>query len=223
MNQNTSNDFLQVLGLFKEHIEDILSQEGNILVEENVSIPIEETLDKVKKEINNCQKCKLSHNRTNIVFGVGNEKAKLLIIGEAPGYDEDIKGEPFVGKAGQLLTRMLIAINMKRSDVYITNVVKCRPPNNRNPLNEEISTCEPYLLKQLNIIKPKIILTLGNFAAQTLLHTSTGITKLRGKFYFYHDIKLLPIFHPAAVLRNSNLRKPVWEDLQLLRDEYQKL
>lgn len=219
----SNNDFLQVVSLFREHIENIISQEGDILVEEGVSESEEETLNKVLNEINNCQKCKLSHTRTNIVFGVGSEKAKLLIIGEAPGYDEDIKGEPFVGKAGQLLTRMLKAINIERSDVYITNVVKCRPPHNRNLLNDEISKCESYLLKQLRIIKPKIILALGNFAAQTLLHTSTGITKLRGKFYSYHEIKLLPTFHPAAVLRNPSLRKPVWEDLQLLRDKYNNI
>ncbi|MBU0600157.1 uracil-DNA glycosylase [bacterium] len=217
--KNPSPEFIQIIRLFKQHLEDIMASQGDILINSKMTCE-EENLDETRRGIAGCAKCELFQHRTNIVFGKGNEKAKLLIIGEAPGHEEDIQGEPFVGRAGQLLTRMLKAINIERAEVYITNIVKCRPPNNRNPLPEEIKNCKPYLHKQLEIINPKIILTLGNFAAQALLNTTTGISKLRGKFYLYGQIKLLSIFHPAAILRNPNLKKATWEDLKLLRDEY---
>ncbi|MDI6792334.1 MAG: uracil-DNA glycosylase [bacterium] len=168
-----------------------------------------------------CQKCRLHQGRINIVFGKGNEQAGLMIIGEAPGYDEDRAGEPFVGPAGQLLTKMLAAIKLSREEVYITNVVKCHPPQNRNPHQDEIETCHPYLKAQLDIIRPKLILTLGNFATQTLLQTTEGITNLRGRFFDYHGIKLLPTFHPAALLRNPGWKRSAWHDLQLLQKAYQ--
>ncbi|MDI6704455.1 MAG: uracil-DNA glycosylase [bacterium] len=178
-----------------------------------------DSLDQIRKWISGCKRCKLHSTRRNIVFGVGDEKARLMLIGEAPGYEEDRKGEPFVGKAGQLLTRMLEAINLSRKDVYITNVVKCRPPQNRNPTLQEISACNPYLINQIKAIKPRLILTLGNFATQTLLGKKEGITRLRGRFYNYQGIKLLPTFHPSALLRNPSLKRYAWEDLKLMRGE----
>ena len=152
--------------------------------------------------------------RKNIVFGSGNEKAEIVFVGEAPGEDEDIQGKPFVGKAGQLLTKIIEAMGLKRDDVYIANIIKCRPPNNRNPLEDEISACEPFLKEQLRIINPKIICALGTFAAQTLLKTKEKISSLRGKFYIYEGIKLMPTFHPAYLLRNPNDKKYTWEDVQ---------
>ncbi|MBI4594878.1 MAG: uracil-DNA glycosylase [Candidatus Tectomicrobia bacterium] len=181
------------------------------------------TLEDVRKELGDCQRCRLCKERTNIVFGTGNEHAKLIFIGEGPGRDEDLKGEPFVGRAGQLLTKIINAMGLKRQDVYITNVVKCRPPGNRNPLPDEIAACEPFLIKQLEAIKPKLICALGTVAAQALLKTDKRISELRGKFFYYRGIKLLPTFHPAYLLRNPEYKKAVWEDMQLLMKEYAKL
>jgi DNA polymerase len=214
--------FLQlgkIISLYKEYLEEVLREE-DILVEGRI---INDSLEEIKKKIFNCQRCRLHLSRKNIVFGVGNRRAKLLIVGEAPGLEEDIKGEPFVGKAGELLTRMLKAIEINRDEVYITNVVKCRPPENRNPQKDEISSCREYLNKQLNIIKPKIILALGNFAAQTLLNTNMGITRLRGKLYIFNEIKLIATYHPAAILRNPMLKREAWSDLKLLKKEYQEI
>lgn len=171
-------------------------------------------LQALRKEIGDCQRCKLSKNRTQIVFGVGNPVAELMFVGEAPGRDEDLQGEPFVGEAGQLLTKIIEAMGIKRQDVYIANVVKCRPPANRNPETDEIESCEPFLIRQLEIIKPEIICALGTFAAQTLLKTKEKISSLRGNFYNYHDIKVMPTYHPAYLLRNPAEKKLVWEDMQ---------
>lgn len=181
------------------------------------------TLEDIKREIVNCQRCDLSTTRTQIVFGVGKEDADLLLIGEAPGEEEDLKGEPFVGMAGQLLTRILKSIGFDRKDVYITNVVKCRPPHNRNPQHEEIKACEPYLVKQISIIKPKIICALGAFAAQTLLKTGEKISLLRGRFYNYQGTKLMPTYHPAFLLRYPSMKKPLWEDMQKIKREMENL
>lgn len=178
------------------------------------------TLANLNTTICTCQKCTLGSTRTNFVFGVGNPQADLVLVGEAPGAEEDLKGEPFVGRAGQLLNKILEAVNFKREEVYICNILKCRPPNNRDPLPEEVAQCEPYLWKQLEIIKPKIILCLGRIAAQVLLKTNDSLTKLRGTMHDYRGIKLMVTYHPAALLRNPNWKRPTWEDVQRLRKEY---
>ena len=178
------------------------------------------TLADLDKTICTCQKCGLGSTRTSFVFGVGNPQADLVLVGEAPGAEEDLQGEPFVGRAGQLLNKILEAINFKREEVYICNILKCRPPNNRDPLPEEVSQCEPYLWKQLEIIKPKIILCLGRIAAQVLLKTNDSLTAMRGTIHDYRGIKLMVTYHPAALLRNPHWKRPAWEDVQKLRREY---
>ena len=165
-------------------------------------------------ELGDCQRCSLGRVRTNIVFGEGNPRAEIAFVGEAPGGDEDIQGRPFVGRAGQLLTKIIAAMGLKRTDVYICNILKCRPPGNRNPKPEEIAACEPFLIKQLEAINPRVICALGTFAAHTLLKTDVPITVLRGKFHSYHGIQLMPTYHPAYLLRNQGAKKQVWEDVQ---------
>lgn len=171
-------------------------------------------LDELRNEIGDCMRCKLCHGRTNLVFGVGNRQARLVFVGEGPGAEEDKQGEPFVGRAGQLLTKMIIAMGLSREQVYICNVVKCRPPENRDPEPDEIAACEPFLKKQLASIKPDIVVGLGRYACQTLLKTSTPMSKLRGAWHEYDGIKFMPTFHPAYLLRNPPAKKEVWEDLQ---------
>ena len=165
-----------------------------------------------------CRRCKLHGlGRTKIVFGVGNPDADLMFVGEAPGADEDIQGEPFVGRAGQLLTKIIEAIGMKREDVYIANVLKCRPPGNRNPELDEVEQCEPFLLRQVDTVKPKVIVALGKFAAQCLLKTNDPITRLRGREYKYRDAILMPTYHPAYLLRTPSAKREVWEDMKRVR------
>lgn len=173
-----------------------------------------ETLDEVRKELGDCQRCKLCKGRKQIVFGSGNPRAELVFVGEGPGEEEDKQGIPFVGAAGQLLTKMIEAMKFSRDTVYICNVVKCRPPNNRNPEPEEIQACEPFLRAQLRVIKPKVIVALGKFAAQTLLRDDTAITRLRGQWRQYEGIDLMPTFHPAYLLRAPDEKKKAWMDLQ---------
>ena len=184
------------------------------------------TMEELNKKICKCQKCPLGKTRKNFVFGTGNPDAGVVVVGEAPGADEDMQGKPFVGRAGQLLTDILKAINFSRDEVFICNILKCRPPGNRNPMPEEINLCEPYLFKQLELIKPKFILAVGTFAAQTLLKKKEPLGKLRGQFYdFEYEggvAKLMVTFHPAALLRNPNWKRPTWEDVQLFRKEYDK-
>lgn len=186
-----------------------------------------ENLKVLESRINQCQKCSLAQTRNKFVFGSGNPNAEIVVVGEAPGADEDLQGMPFVGKAGKLLTDILKAINFKREEVYICNILKCRPPNNRNPFPEEIEKCEPYLIKQLELIKPKMILAAGAFAGQTLLKSKEPLGKLRGKFHNLKvgdiEIKVLVTFHPAALLRNPNWKYPTWEDVKLFRKEYDKI
>ena len=166
----------------------------------------------------------LMGERNNVVFGEGSPNAKLILVGEAPGRNEDLQGKPFVGTAGQLLTKILASIGLKREDVFIGNILKCRPPMNRNPKPEEIKACWGYLDRQLRIIKPRIILAMGTFAAQTLLKTDERIGRLRGEFHpFAKGVKILATYHPAALLRNPGYKKSVWEDMKLLKKEYQKL
>ncbi len=166
------------------------------------------------KTMGNCKRCELCQERTNIVFGVGNPQAKLVFVGEAPGADEDAQAEPFVGRSGKLLTKMIQAMGFKRSDIYICNVVKCRPPKNRDPLSQEVATCELFLKAQLAIIKPKVVVALGRYACQSLLKTTDTISSIRGKWTIYENIPLMPTFHPAYLLRNGSKKKEVWEDLQ---------
>jgi DNA polymerase len=173
------------------------------------------TLEELRGAIGDCRRCKLWPGRTHLVFGVGNPRAQLMFIGEGPGRDEDLQGEPFVGRAGQLLTDIITkGMGLKREDVYIANVVKCRPPENRNPEPDEVASCEPFLKKQIDLVRPEIIIALGKFAVQTLLQSKVSITKLRGNWYSYHGIKLMPTFHPAYLLRNPGDKKVVWEDIK---------
>ena len=177
-----------------------------------------DTLPMVREEIGDCTRCKLHKlGRRQIVFGVGNPNADLMFVGEAPGRDEDIQGEPFVGRAGQLLTKIIEAIGLQRGDVYIANVIKCRPPENRNPEQDEVDTCEPFLFQQIDIIKPKVIVALGTFAARALLRTLDPISRLRGRIYEYRGAKLIPTFHPAYLLRNPSSKREVWEDMKVVR------
>jgi uracil-DNA glycosylase family 4 len=177
-----------------------------------------EALVAVRADIGDCTRCKLHGlGRKQIVFGVGNPAADLMFVGEAPGGDEDIQGIPFVGRAGQLLTKIIEAIGLKRDEVYIANVIKCRPPQNRNPEQDEVETCEPFLFRQIDIIKPKVIVALGTFAARTLLRTSDPISRLRGRVYDYRGAKLIPTFHPAYLLRNPSSKRDVWEDMKQAR------
>ncbi len=171
-------------------------------------------LDHLRTEIGDCTRCKLCKGRTNLVFGVGNPDARLMFIGEGPGRDEDLQGIPFVGLAGQLLTKIIEAMGFKREEVYITNIVKCRPPNNRNPEPDEVATCMPFLIKQVEIVKPTVIVCLGSVAAQNLLGTTMNISRMRGKFTEWHGIPVMPTYHPAFLLRNVNMKKPVWEDMK---------
>lgn len=180
----------------------------------------QEKINELIEKYKNCSDCKLCKTRNNIVFGEGNPASELVIIGEAPGSNEDLNGIPFCGRAGDLLTKMLLAINIDRNNIYITNIVKCRPPQNRNPESDEIDACSKILNEQLEIIKPKYILTLGNFSAKFILNEPTlGVTTLRNKFYNAYNALVLPTFHPAYLLRFKKYKKDTWEDLQLLRDK----
>ena len=177
-----------------------------------------EALAAIRADIGDCTRCKLhTLGRRQIVFGVGNPQADLMFVGEAPGADEDVQGEPFVGRAGQLLTKIIEAIGLKREDVYIANVIKCRPPQNRNPEQDEVDTCEPFLFQQIDVIKPKVVVALGTFAARALLRTLDPISRLRGRVFDYRGAKLIPTFHPAYLLRNPSSKREVWEDMKLVR------
>ncbi|MCX5677911.1 MAG: uracil-DNA glycosylase [Candidatus Omnitrophica bacterium] len=178
---------------------------------------VKQQLEALKKEVLRCRACGLSKTRLNVVFGAGNSRARLMFVGEAPGSEEDIQGLPFVGRAGQLLTKIIEAMGLEREDVYIANILKCRPPNNRAPLPEEISACRENVRRQIAIIKPKVICTLGKFASQTLLNTETTISRLRGSFYEYEGIKVMPTFHPAYLLRNPQDKKLAWADMKKIK------
>jgi uracil-DNA glycosylase family 4 len=178
------------------------------------------TLEELRAAIGDCRRCKLCSGRTHLVFGVGNPQAQLMFIGEGPGRDEDLQGEPFVGRAGQLLTDIITkGMGLRREDVYIANVVKCRPPENRNPEPDEVASCEPFLKRQIDLVRPEIIVALGKFAVQALLQTKAPITKLRGRWHSYHGIKLMPTFHPAYLLRNPGDKKLVWQDIKKVINE----
>jgi DNA polymerase len=231
---NPQQEFVELIQAARSAAEDALGRGGkfDILreasatpqptipsVEPGTTSPFGQTLEEIRSFIGDCTRCKLHRGRTKLVFGVGNPKADLVFVGEAPGRDEDLQGEPFVGRAGKLLNDIIEAIGLARSDVYICNVVKCRPPENRNPEPDEIDTCEPFLLAQIGAIRPKLICALGKFAAQTLLKVETPISHLRGRFFDYHGVSLMPTYHPAFLLRNPAAKKDVWEDMKLLHAE----
>jgi DNA polymerase len=171
-------------------------------------------------QIHTCQNCALGATRTTFVFGTGNPNADIMVIGEAPGADEDAQGEPFVGAAGQLLTKILAAIGIQREEVYIANIIKCRPPNNRRPEKNETEQCEPYLMKQIELIQPKFILAVGLTAANTLLKSENKMGDIRGRVIDYHGITMIVTYHPAALLRNPNWKQATWDDVKLLRKLY---
>jgi uracil-DNA glycosylase len=179
----------------------------------------ESALATLRNEIGpECSRCKLhALGRTQVVFGVGNPNADLMFVGEAPGADEDVQGEPFVGRAGQLLTKIIEAIGLRREDVYIANVIKCRPPGNRNPEPDEVEQCEPFLFRQIDTVRPKVIVALGKFAAQCLLRTNDPITRIRGREFKYRDAILIPTYHPAYLLRTPSAKREVWEDMKRVR------
>ena len=190
----------------------------NIPTVSNYTNDYESDLSSFNNQINQCQKCSLGGTRNNFVFGVGDPNASLLLVGEAPGEQEDIKGEPFVGRAGKLLDKILLAINRSREkDVYICNVLKCRPPENRNPLPNEVKECEPYLIHQINLIKPKLIVALGRVAGMTLLNVDNSLKSMRGVMHDYNGTPLIVTYHPAALLRNSNWKPEAWKDFKWIR------
>jgi DNA polymerase len=180
-------------------------------------------LGDVERLASACDKCELARTRTKVVFGVGNPHARLMFIGEAPGHDEDVQGIPFVGRAGQLLDKILDAAGIARDDVYIANILKCRPPNNRTPLTSEIDACSPYLVKQLRFIEPKVVCALGLPATTTLLGLKGSMGSMRGKIYEYGDIMVIPTYHPAAALRDPNYKRPMWDDFLIVKREYERV
>lgn len=171
-------------------------------------------LEALRAEIGDCQRCRLGKGRTKLAFGVGNPCAEVMFIGEGPGRDEDLQGEPFVGAAGQLLTKIIQAMGFRRDEVYIANIVKCRPPNNRNPEADEAATCMPFLIRQVEIVRPKVIVCLGSVAVQNLLATDRKITSIRGRWQEWRGVPVMPTYHPAFLLRNAAMKKPVWEDMR---------
>lgn len=191
------------------------NRDGAMNTRQNATV-VHETLEQIRKNLGPCQRCKLGATRKNLVFGVGNPHARLVFVGEGPGADEDTQGEPFVGDAGKMLNRIITAMGLKREDVYICNVVKCRPPQNRPPENDEVSACSPFLLRQLQSVRPEVIVALGTSAAQALLQTKTPISKMRGKFHDFHGMPLMPTYHPSYLLRtggNSDSFWSVWDDM----------
>ena len=181
-------------------------------------------LEEVSASLHNCQRCKLAKlGRSQVVFGVGNPHASIMFVGEAPGFYEDQKGEPFVGAAGKLLNDLLLSAGLSRSEIYIANVIKCRPPNNRDPEPDEVETCKPFLMDQISLIKPKLVCTLGNWATQTLMERKVGITKVRGQAFYLKDFVLFPLFHPAAALHQGNLMESLREDFKKLKAYLDKM
>jgi len=178
--------------------------------------PVPETMADIQSDLKECRRCTLHETRTHVVLGEGDLRARLVFVGEGPGYEEDRQGRPFVGAAGQLLTKIIQAMNLGREDVYICNIIKCRPPGNRNPKPAEIKACKPFLVRQLRVIRPEVICALGTFAAQTLLKSDTPISRLRGNFFDFMGARILPTYHPAYLLRNPDKKRDVWEDMKKL-------
>ena len=211
-------DLYKYFSLYKELYGEEIYLEINS--NDKRSFVMQSELNSYLDSIKDCLKCPLGKSRKNIVLGSGNPNASIVFVGEAPGKEEDLQGLPFVGRSGKLLDKMLKAINLSRNDVYILNVLKCRPPNNRDPLPSEIEECEPYLKKQLELIKPKLIVSLGRISAMTILRTKESLANMRNKIFNYEGIDFLVTYHPAALLRNPNFKKYAWEDFQLIRDKY---
>ena len=230
------NEYLNLVSAVKSHVEeqielgfrDLPLPEGSRNSKDGSSsgqldaLTAYKSMDDLRAAVESCQGCPLCESRSKVVFGSGSENARLVFVGEAPGAEEDRQGLPFVGRAGQKLTQIIEAIGLSRQDVYIANVLKCRPPGNRNPLPDEIKACEPYLIAQLRLIKPRVICALGTFAAQTLLRTNQSISRMRGRFKTYQGIKLMPTYHTAFILRNPKLKRQVWEDVHNIRSEYDR-
>jgi uracil-DNA glycosylase family 4 len=226
--------FFQELGVtgvsrdasWRVRVDDGAPAERAVAADEAVDVAGGGSLDQaarlvaIREDLGPCTRCKLhTQGRKQIVFGVGNPNADLMFVGEAPGADEDVQGEPFVGRAGQLLTKIIESIGLQRSDVYIANVIKCRPPQNRNPEPDEVASCQPFLLQQIDTIRPRVIVALGTFAAQTLLNTVVPISRLRGQLHdFRGGAKVIPTFHPAFLLRSPDRKRDVWEDMKKVRD-----
>jgi uracil-DNA glycosylase family 4 len=219
--EDTHGELRQIVVQMKEHLKFQKELGIKTLLSRRTTEPVL-SLDAIRQEIGDCTRCRLHEERNRLVFGEGDPHARLVFVGEAPGREEDLQGRPFVGQAGELLTRIIEAIDLTRAQVYITNIVKCRPPQNRNPQPDEIQTCLPFLRKQLEAIKPKIICALGTFATQTLLETEERISILRGQFYAYQGARLMPTYHPAFLLRNPQFKRDVWEDMKAIREEYKK-
>ena len=197
---------------------------GEITPADAKSLPrTDETLDDIRRDIGDCTRCPLYAGRTQVVHSEGNNRARLMFVGEAPGADEDASGHPFVGRAGQLLNKIIEAIGLKREDVYIGNVNRCRPPQNRTPTSDEAKTCKPFLMREIAIVQPDVVIVLGNTALHNLLDTKEGITKVRGTFRDYKGIKVMPTFHPAYLLRDPTKKREVWEDMKKVRDLYNSL
>jgi len=208
-------EYLTDLG-FEEH--KITVPEGSDVQNAEAANPDSAALDAIFNELGNCQRCGLGASRTKLAYGVGNPNARLVLVGDAPGREEDLQGEPFVGEAGQLLDRILQAMGLHRNDVYICNVLKCRPPNNRDPQPEEGATCEAFLVRQIAAVRPQVIIALGHFAVHSLLKTNAPISKLRGEWQSYQGIPLMPTYHPAYLLNNPEGKRDVWDDMkQVLR------
>jgi len=226
------DEYLRIVSTVKSYVEDQVEmgfseapaskQSGANGKSDSASSVLYESMEDIRAAVENCQLCPLCETRSNVVFGDGSEDAKLVFVGEAPGSDEDRQGKPFVGRSGQKLTQIIEAMGLSRSDVYITNVLKCRPPGNRNPMPDEIRACEPYLIAQLQLIEPRVICALGTFAAQTLLRSDRRISRLRGQFHVYQGIKLMPTYHPAYILRNPKFKRDVWNDVQMIMVEYNR-
>jgi DNA polymerase len=205
-------EYLSDLGIESQAVDLNDTNKNQQCSETNASL--EGSLETVREELGDCQRCGLAASRTKLVYGVGNPNARLVLVGEAPGREEDLKGEPFVGEAGQLLDRILLAMGMLREEVYICNVLKCHPPNNRDPQPEEVATCEAFLIRQIAAIRPQVIIGLGRFAVHSLLKTRTPISRLRGEWQEYQGIPLMPTYHPAYLLRNPESKRDVWEDMK---------
>ena len=212
------NDAYKYLNLYRDLYGDNIYLDSN--VSEDMPRDKSKKLSEYLNSIKDCLECPLGKTRKNIVLGMGDPNADIVFVGEAPGKQEDLQGLPFVGRSGKLLDKMLFSINLSRDDVYILNVLKCRPPDNRDPSKIEIEKCEPYLKKQLKIIKPKLIVALGRISAMTILRTKESLTKMRNQIFDYEGIDFLVTYHPAALLRNPNFKKYAWEDFKLIRDKY---
>jgi uracil-DNA glycosylase family 4 len=221
VSEDTQSRLGQIIAQLKAHLRFQKGLGIQTLLSRQATRPLP-TLEAIRSELGDCTRCRLHEERQSVVFGEGNPHAALVFVGEAPGREEDLQGRPFVGQAGELLTRIIKAIDLRREEVYIANIVKCRPPQNRNPQPDEIQTCLPFLRQQLEAIRPKIICALGTFAAQTLLQTEERISLLRGRFYAYQGARLMPTYHPAFLLRNPQFKKDVWEDMKIVREAYKK-